>query len=169
LARESYRPSAKPAFVNGEEFLFLGVRHTLFVSQDVKQPLVLQEKKFVLSESFLPDAKQLFEQWDRKHACELIKDRVRHYAETAGLRFNKISITGARKRWGSYGPKGTLNFSFCLIMSPIEVVDYVVVHELVHFEERNHSRKFWEKVRLLFPTHQPAKMWLKANSWLLNF
>ena len=169
LARESYRPSVKREFVDGEEFLYLGDWHKLFVIRDVTQPLVFNEKKFLLSESFLPDAKQLFEQWYRKQACEVIKDRVRHYAETAGLCFKRISITGARKRWGSCGPKGTLNFSWRLIMAPIKVVDYVIVHELAHLEERNHSRKFWEKVRLLFPDYHPAETWLKANFWLLNF
>jgi len=169
LARESYRPSVKREFVDGEGFLYLGDRHPLFVIQDITQPLVFHEKKFLLSESFLPDAKQLFEQWYRKQAYEVIKDRVRLYAETVGLSFTRISITGARKRWGSCGPKKTLNFSWRLIMAPMKVVDYVIVHELVHLEERNHSRKFWEKVRLLFPDYQHAEKWLKANSWLLNF
>jgi hypothetical protein len=169
LARESYRPSVKRKFVDGEGFLYLGDWHKLFVIRDVTQPLVVNEKKFFLSESFLPDAKKLFEQWYRKKACEVIKDRVRLYAETAGLRFKRITITGARKRWGSCGPKGTLNFSWRLIMAPMMVVDYVIVHELAHLEERNHSRKFREKVRLLFPDYQQAETWLKANSWLLNF
>jgi len=169
LARESYRPSVKREFVDGEGFLYLGDWHNLCVIRDVTQPLVVNEKKFLLSESFLPDAKQLFEQWYRKKACEVIKDRVRRYAETAGLSFKRITITGARKRWGSCGPKGTLNFSWRLIMAPMKVVDYVVAHELAHLEERNHSRKFREKVRLLFPDYQPAENWLKANSWLLNF
>ena len=170
LARETYRPSVKREFVNGEGFLYLGDWHTLFVIQDVRQPLVINEKKFLLSESFLPDAKRLFEHWYRKQAYAVITDRVRRYAKTANLSFKRISITGARKRWGSCGPKGTLNFSWRLIMAPMKVVDYVIVHELAHLEERNHSRKFWDKVRLLFPNYQPAETWLKAHSWLLlNF
>jgi len=169
LARESYRPSVKREFVDGEGFLYLGDWHKLFIIQDVTQPLVLNEKKFFLPESFLPDAKKLFEQWYRKKACEVFNDRLRLYAETAGLSFKRITITGARKRWGSCGPKGTLNFSWRLIMAPMMVVDYVIAHELAHLEVRNHSRKFWEKVRLLFPNYQQAETWLKANFWLLNF
>jgi hypothetical protein len=169
LARESYRPSVKREFVDGERFLYLGDWHKLFVSGDFKQPLVFNERKFLLSEYFLPNAKQLFEQWYRKQAYVVIKDRVSHYADPADLSFKMITITGARKRWGSCGPKGTLNFSWRLIMAPIKVVDYVIVHELVHLEVRNHSRKFWEKVRLLFPNDQQAETWLQANFWLLNF
>jgi len=169
LARESYRPLVKRKFVDGERFLYLGDWHELFVIQDVTQSLVVHEKKFLLSESFLSDAKKHFEQWYRKQAYKVIKNRVRLYAEMGSLTFKRISITGARKRWGSCGPKGTLNFSWRLIMAPIEVVDYVIVHELVHLDERNHSRKFWEKVRLLFPDYQQAENWLKTNSWLLNF
>jgi len=169
LARESYRPSVKREFVDGEEFLYLGDGHLLFVIQDVTYPLVFHEKKFLLSASFLPKAKHLFEQWYRKQAYEVIKERVRLYAETAGLRFKRIAITGARKRWGSCGPTGTLNFSWRLIMAPLMVVDYVIVHELAHLEERNHSRRFREKVRLLFPNHQQAEKWLQANFWLLNW
>jgi predicted metal-dependent hydrolase len=169
LARESYRPSVKREFVDGERFLYLGDWHKLFVIQDVTRPFVFHEKKFLLSESFLPDAKQLFEQWYRKQACEIIQDRVRLYAEMAGLSFKRITITGARKRWGSCGPQGTLNFSWRLIMAPMMVVDYVIAHEIAHLEERNHSRKFREKVRLLFPDYQQAETWLKAHCWLLNF
>jgi predicted metal-dependent hydrolase len=169
LARESYRPSVKREFVDGEKFLYLGDWRKLFVIRDVTQPLAVNEKKFLLSESFLPDAKQLFEQWYRKQAYEVIKDRVRLYAEMEGLSFKRMSITGAKKRWGSCGPKGTLNFSWRLIMAPMKVVDYVIVHELVHLEERNHSRKFREKVRLLFPDYQQAENWLKVHCWLLNF
>ena len=169
LARESYRPSVKREFVDGEEFLYLGEWHKLFVIRDVKPLFVFNENKFLLSESFLPNAKQLFEQWYRKQAYQVIKDRVRLYAETAGLSFKRISITGARKRWGSCGPKGTLNFSWRLIMAPMKVVDYVIVHELAHLDERNHSQNFWKKVRLLFPNYQQAENWSKANFWLLNF
>ena len=168
-ARESYRPFVKREFVDGETFLYLGDWHMLSVVHDGMPPLVLKENQFLLSKSFLSDAKKVFGQWYRKKAREVFLDRVRYYAETAGLRFQKMRVSGARKRWGSCGPKGTLNLSWRLIMAPMEVIDYVVVHELVHLEVRNHSRNFWDKVRIFYPNHQSAEHWLKANSRLLDF
>lgn len=71
-------------------------------------------------------------------------------------------------RWGSCSSKGSFNFSWRLIMAPVPVIDYVVVHELVHLEEKNHSKIFWIKVKMLLPNYETYKDWLKENSYLLK-
>ena len=76
------------------------------------------------------------------------------YAKKRGLKYNKINITNAQKRWGSCSSKGNLNFSWRLVMAPLPVLDYVVIHELVHLEERNHGKSFWDKVKMLMPDHK---------------
>ena len=72
------------------------------------------------------------------------------------------------KRWGSSGPKGTVNFSWRLIMAPMGIIDYVIVHELVHLEQRDHSRLFWDKVKSILPDFKRRQKWLKDNERVLN-
>jgi len=161
IARERFRPPVK--FTDGEEFLYLGKWHKLLVVSGTSVPFVFNEKGFLLSGTYLPKAKQLFEEWYRGKAFEVIKDRVRQYAEKTGLKYSNISVTSAKKRWGSCSLKGNLNFSWRLVMTPLAVVDYVVVHELVHLEEHNHSSRFWRKVRVFLPNYSQAKQWLRNN------
>ena len=77
------------------------------------------------------------------------------------LKYDKIIITGAMKRWGSCSSKGNLNFAWRLVMAPIDIIDYVVVHELSHIVHRNHSKRFWEQVETIFPDYKIKRKWLK--------
>jgi hypothetical protein len=79
-----------------------------------------------------------------------------------------IRITDARQRWGSCTQKGGLNFSWRLIQVPPEIFDYVVVHELVHISQPDHSKKFWAKVRKIMPDYEQRRNWLKDHEWLLK-
>ena len=90
-------------------------------------------------------------------------ERACLYAEKMGVRFEKIRLGSARTRWGSCGPRGTLSFNWKLIQAPTEVLDYVVIHELAHLVEHNHSPRFWAKVAEHCPDFRTAKRWLKEN------
>ena len=79
-----------------------------------------------------------------------------------------MKITNALKTWGSCSHQGNLNFTWRLIMAPLNVIDYVVVHELIHLDEKNHSRIFWDKVEILIPEYKGYKEWLKKNGHLLK-
>jgi len=166
IARETFRPPVK--FVDGEEFLYLGEWHKLLVVPGASIPLVFNENEFLLSGTHLPEARRLFEEWYRGKAFEIVRDRIKQYAEMTGLKYSNISISCAKKRWGSCSLKGNLNFSWRLAMTPLAVVDYVIVHELVHLDEHNHSSHFWRKVRVLLPKYLQAKQWLQNNYQLLN-
>jgi len=168
LARETFRPPVRHEFVDGEEFLYLGAWHKLLLVPGAGAPLVFNEKEFLLSETYSPAARQVFEKWYREKAFEIISARIKPYVEMTGLKYSSISITRARKRWGSCSVKGNLNFSWRLIMTPLAAVDYVIVHELVHLDEHNHSSCFWRKVRDLLPNYLQARQWLQANHQLLN-
>jgi len=74
-----------------------------------------------------------------------------------------IRISSARTRWGSCSSRGTLSFTYRLVMAPPDVVDYVVLHELVHTQIHNHSKTFWNKVAKLMPDYKPRLAWLKKN------
>jgi predicted metal-dependent hydrolase len=165
---EARDPKFSPKeFVNGEGFLYLGRYYRLKIVDDQEEPLKF-ENEFYLSRYALPKAKEVFIDWYRKMAYEKISERVRWYAQKRGFTYNKINITNAQKRWGSCSQKGNLNFSWRLLMAPLPVIDYVVIHELVHLEEKSHTRAFWDKVKMLMPEYERYRDWLKENSYLLR-
>jgi predicted metal-dependent hydrolase len=106
------------------------------------------------------------EQW-RRVARERISERCRHFSELTGYQPTKVRITSARTRWGSCAAKGTVNFSWRLAMTPPEVMDYVIVHELAHLAELNHSARFWQRVSQIVPDHRLHRRWLRDNGHLL--
>jgi len=161
-------PKFKPKeFVNGEGFLYLGRYYKLTIVKKQEQPLIFNNGFFLLRD-YQSVAKQLFIDWYKERAYEKISQRVEWYAKKRGFVFNKVNITNANRRWGSCSPKGNLNFSWRLIMAPLSVIDYVVVHELCHLEERNHSRMFWIKVKMLMPNYESLKEWLRTYDYLLR-
>jgi len=154
-------------FVNGEGFLYLGKYYRLRIVNEQEVPLKF-EGGFSLSREVLPQAREVFIEWYKKMAYEKISERVKWHAERGGFKYNRINITNTQKRWGSCSSKGNLNFSWRLIMAPLPVVDYVVIHELVHLQERNHTKAFWNKVKILMPDYERQKDWLKRNGYLLR-
>jgi predicted metal-dependent hydrolase len=155
-------PPAPRQYFPGELFMYLGSVYPLEVVSGQKISLVLEET-FKLAEASQSNAKVAFERWYRAQARQILHDRVNLYANQYGFQFKKIGITSARTRWGSCSPNGSLNFSWRLVMAPIEVIDYVVVHELVHTIVHNHSRRFWEKVEKINPQYKEHRKWLRQN------
>ena len=131
----------KKEYVDGEGFLYLGKHYRLRLVEDQERPLDFKEG-FYLSKKYLLNAKELFVEWYREKSYENICPIVKWYVQRRGFKYNKIRITAAQKRWGSCTCGGNLNFPWRLIMAHLAVVDYVVVHELVHLEEKNHSQVF---------------------------
>jgi predicted metal-dependent hydrolase len=161
-------PKTKPKeYVNGEGFWYLGKTFPLEIVNHTKLPLVL-DGRFQLARVALPRAAQEFKHWYRNQAEGIIAERVLWYASRNGFTYNKIRITSARRRWGSCTSRGTLSFTWRLVMAPMAVIDYVVVHELVHLQEKNHSKGFWGKVKALMPNYKQQIAWLKANGQLLT-
>ncbi|MFC1645761.1 M48 family metallopeptidase [Candidatus Omnitrophota bacterium] len=161
-ASNRYKRLIPKEFVNGEGFLFLGETYRLSI-EDIEYPPLTLGKEFRLSRQYLCEAKKVFIEWYRKEAYKKIEERLNWHSYLSGLKYSKFNITGARKRWGSCSAKGNLYFSWRLIMAPLGVIDYVVVHELAHLEERNHSRNFWDKVKTLMPDYKKYRHWLKDN------
>jgi len=165
---ETRDPKFSPKeFVNGERFLYLGRYYRLEIVDNQDAQLKF-DNKFYLSRNALPEAKDVFIEWYRKMAYERISERVRFYSQKRGFKYKRVNITNAQKRWGSCSFKGNLNFSWRLIMAPIPAIDYVVIHELVHLDEKNHKKAFWNKVKMLMPDYEKQKDWLKKNGYLLR-
>lgn len=96
-------------------------------------------------------------------ALEVIPKRAAYFAEIAGVTYGRITIRNQKSRWGSCSSKGNLNFNCLLMLMPPEVLDYVVVHELCHRKEMNHSPKFWTEVGKILPDYEKQKLWLKEH------
>lgn len=98
-----------------------------------------------------------------KQAKEIIPKKVEFYAEKIGVTYNKITIRCQRTRWGSCSSKGNLNFNCLLVLLPDEIIDSVVVHELCHRRQMNHSAKFYAEIEKVFPDYNCCRQWLKQN------
>lgn len=96
-------------------------------------------------------------------AVKVIPDKVRFYAEKIGVDYGRVTIRNQKTRWGSCSAKGNLNFNCLLMLTPEDVQDYVVIHELCHRKEMNHSPKFWSEVAKIMPDYKNSKIWLKEN------
>lgn len=96
-------------------------------------------------------------------AKEIIPKKVYMYAQKIGVNFNNIRIKKQKTCWGSCSSKGNLNFNCLLMLMPERVRDYIIVHELCHRKEMNHSNKFWSEVENILPNYQWDREWLKDN------
>lgn len=99
----------------------------------------------------------------REEARHLVTQRVKYYAPIIGVPYGQIAIRTQRTRWGSCSSKGNLNFNCLLALVPPDVLDYIVVHELCHRKELNHSERFWTEVGKVLPDYKIRKKWLKDN------
>lgn len=103
----------------------------------------------------------------RKKARAQLEARAAYYADRMGVTYNRISIRAAKTRWGSCSAEGNLNFHWKLILMPPDVLDYVVVHELAHRKEMNHSSRFWAEVERILPDYRRSRKWLKEYGALV--
>ena len=98
-----------------------------------------------------------------EEALAFIPDRAAYYAPLVGVSYGQITIRAQRSRWGSCSSKGNLNFNCLLMLVPAHVLDYVVVHELCHLRELNHSPRFWAEVERILPDYKVSRTWLKEH------
>jgi predicted metal-dependent hydrolase len=162
------RPKAeKKTFFEGEEFLYLGKKYKLALTDGLKIETT-KEFNLLFPKVFLWRAKSRMHDWYKNQAKEIIAERTKTIAEKLNLKYFSLKISNAKTNWGSCGPKNSLNFNWRLIMAPEGVIDYVIIHELMHIPEKNHSRHFWDKVAAVMPEYKNARKWLRENSKVLT-
>lgn len=127
----------------------------------------MQEREQRLAES--PYGKITFDQIQKLAdlALQTIPPRVRHFAGIMGVTYGRITIRNQKTRWGSCSSKGNLNFNCLLMLTPPDVQDYVIVHELCHRKQMNHSKLFWDEVEKVLPDYRKPKKWLRDNGNLI--
>jgi predicted metal-dependent hydrolase len=154
-------------FQEGEPFSFLGEQHCLrYVAGG--EYLRKESGEFLLGADLSARAGDLFRTWYRARAREILEDRVAQFAMRMGLTCRSVRITDAKERWGSCNAAGSLNFAWRLVMAPPPVIDYVIVHELAHLVEMNHSRRFWGRVGRILPDYAQRRKWLRDNEHFLT-
>lgn len=99
----------------------------------------------------------------REQARKVLTEKTDYYKTLLGVDYQRIRIGDQKTRWGSCSSRGTISYNWHLILMPEQIMDYVVVHELCHLIEMNHSKKFWEKIEKLFPDYRNRRRWLKEN------
>lgn len=165
-ALERRAQAREKMFVDGESFLYLGEPHSLSIVEYLDSPLTFTQG-FRLSRSAASNGRKVFIDWYIREARRVIQDSLDRHSSLSGLNYNGFRLTGARRSWGSCTPRGSLTFSWRLIMAPLGVIDYVVVHEICHLVHKNHSRRFWDAVSVLLPGYKQKREWLKENGHLL--
>jgi predicted metal-dependent hydrolase len=148
-------------FVEGEPLLYIGRSYPLFFGDNLGINVEISDKLVVSCGK--DDVRDVLIHWYRQRALETITERCAHFSRSTGLRPSRIKISNAGKRWGSCSSRGNLNFAWRLVMAPLEVIDYVVVHELCHLREMNHSQQFWARVSSIMPDYEPRRKWLQEN------
>jgi hypothetical protein len=167
-------------FMTGEKLPYLGRRYSLEVnpSEISKVEVKLYQGKFIIDypveledkkEQRREEIRTALIEWYREHAKEKINERVDKYKFKLDVEPNNVVVKKQKKRWGSCSSKNNLNFNWKIIMAPMSIVDYLVVHELTHLIHDNHSRDFWSTVAAVIPDIKEKKEWLKVNGRRLIF
>jgi len=161
-------------FEHGKEFLFLGKKHKLniIVDEGIKRAKITFDAMGwkvsippgLTKEQREKTVKSKMMQWYRLQAHEVLGGRLFHYGRLLGKEPKKIVVKTQKRMWGCCDfNTQTIYLNWQIILSPMMVADYVVVHELCHLFEPNHSRRFWNKVTSVMPDYKERKKWLKNN------
>lgn len=154
---------AKPEKIglHKNQILLLGNRYTYFYSPDLHYNVIInhEHKTIQAKKDLIDEEVQL--KWYRQEARRVICNRVEELAKKHRFSFNKVFIRGQRTKWGNCSKEKNLSFNWRLIKTPQLVIDYIIIHELLHTETMNHSRNFWLKLKMLYPEYKQAIEWLE--------
>ena len=160
-----HRLSQRPArlYAEGEGFLWLG--RTLRLQPQAHLRHVSREDGLLLLPEGDPETSaNHIVRWYREEARAVITERVRLWSALMGLTVDRITLTNAVRRWGACSGRANLSFAIRLVMAPLDVIDYVVVHELCHIVHKNHGPQFWELVAEQMPDYVLHRKWLAEHA-----
>lgn len=164
---QKYNLGKEKTLIPGSSILYLGKEYRLEAT-DEKIKGIIFNGRFVISKSSLTYIPALLRAWYIDRANEVLIPRIKHYAKQIGVEYSHIFISDLKYSWGSCTPKNNLNFNWRLVKAPMNVIEYVIVHELAHLLEHNHGTRFWNIVKTQSPQYRKAKDWLKKNGQILD-
>ena len=174
VRNQSYLGSAKE-FVSGEAFPYLGKQYRLKVMKSAleeKEKCKLTNGRFLVEinadlngEGIKRAVRKTLVDWYLEHAGEKIPERVELYARQIGKWPERVEIKNHKRRWGSCSQNGIVRFNWKIIMAPVTILDYVIVHELCHLIYQHHSSQFWQKVEAIIPDYAKRRERLREYSF----
>ena len=168
LLRQALRPHRPAVWSPGTEIYFRGERVRLEPGENGETGLIRFGGEVVRVVDAPGDLRPVIERHLRKLAAQELPARVFELAAPHQLPVRRVTVRNQRSRWGSCSRRGTISLNWRLVQTPLFVRDYLVLHELAHLKEMNHSRRFWSKVARLSPDFREAERWLKQHSNLLT-
>lgn len=119
---------------------------------------------------YLPErnARARLQKWLKENALRIFTEATENAAKRMGVSYKSVRVTSAKTRWGSCSGENAVRYSFRLLYAPKEVIEYVVVHELAHTKQKNHSPKFWREVEKFDPAWRQKRAWLKTHAYLME-
>ncbi len=163
--REQYVEKKERRFLNGEPFPYLGRSYRLKIVKNQSAPLLLKAGTFCLRSDHraIPNASDAFKSFYRERGLIHIGERVAHFQAIMSVKAGRIRMVETKTRWASCSSEGNLNFHWKCLMLPGRVLDYIVVHELAHILQMNHSKKFWREVEKIISDYKERREWLRLN------
>jgi len=169
ILSEVVTPNPKE-YVNGENFTYLGRNYRLKLISGSHQGVKLKNGYLQVSYPKTLSGAELngfvhtsLEEWYKAHALNRLTEKTKRYSQMLGINPNTIKVRDYKSRWGSCFISGKISYNWRIIIAPHHIVDYVVVHELCHMLEHNHSPKYWRLVGSIIPNFRQCRDWLKVN------
>lgn len=156
--------------VQKDEIIYLGKKYKMKFVKDTLQYTVLSEN--LMKITFHVNDRRTYNRnilnWYREQTKILLESKVPFFGKKLSISYGKVRIKSQKLRWGSCSKKGNLNFNLLLSALPMNIIDYIIIHELFHLVEFNHSNHFWKLVEDAFPSYKDCRAWLKKNGAYLQ-
>lgn len=172
LQQEGSTPPVKHEYVDGEQFLYLGEEKSLKIVIDVPKSIEMTPTSINVGSRSLPtsnNVKNRLKMWYQAEAQLYLAKRTRYFADKIGVKPRLVNTRSYRARWGCCSNRREITYNWMIIMAPPEIIDYVIVHELCHIKEHNHSIHFWRHVEAVMPDYKERKQWLDTHGYLIQF
>lgn len=150
-------------FVNGQSFLYLGRNYRLSIVENQDVPLKISNGYFQLDKKYINKADKVFKDFYREKAERKIKERLKLIKDKFQHKPTTIKVLELQNRWASWTPNNGLNFHWKCIMAPVAVLDYIIIHEMVHLKYPNHFSEFRNELDKKMPNYREQENWLKQN------
>jgi len=165
--------TGKKEFVNGEAFPYLGRNYRLKIGKAKAEPsvhIVSGRIQVMLNGSKISkrSVRSALQAWYVERAQEKIRDRLTVYEKRIAVTPSAVHIRNLKSRWGSCTSRRQISFNWRIILAPISIVDYVIVHELCHLIHHDHSKDFWRSIERILPDYEERKEWLRVNGGQLE-